>query len=108
MIFFVKKCTKKFLKNVAALNHQTRESTLKVHKKRGRPRGPNYYKKKTPHHRIDFQELAKEVVICWDARKDKCHAKHNAMVEEKKQKYNAEKKARKKAKCLKHVNPRTI
>ena len=63
-------------------------------KKRGRPRGPNYQKKKKPHHVISFQELTKEVAIRWESCQDEYNAKYGAMVEEQKKKYKAEKKAR--------------
>ena len=66
-------------------------------KKRGRPRGPNYQKKKTPHHLIGLEELTNEVAVRWKASKDEYHAKYDVVVEEKKQKYKAEKKAKEKS-----------
>ena len=52
--------------------------------KRGRPRGPNYHKKKTPHRVIGFVDLTREIAARWETHKGEYYEKYGAIVERKK------------------------
>ena len=77
-------------------------------KKRGRPRGPNYHKKRVPHHVIGFTDLTREVARRWEIHKDEYHAKYDAVVEAQKQKEKAQKKLEQKNAKAAESNDQTL
>lgn len=68
-----------------------------IKKKRGRPRGKNYRKRK-PHRMIGFQDLAKCISKRWQSKKKEYERLHGTMVEEKRQRYKEDMIAYKKKK----------
>ena len=76
--------------------------------KRGRPRGPNYNKKKTPHRVIGFVDLTKEIAARWKTHKEEYYKKYGAIVESNKarnKESSAKAKGRKKSNA-KHPTPK--
>jgi len=65
------------------------KDTLDNRPKRGRPRGPNYMKKK-PHHAIGFNELAQTISSRWPSLKDEYFKKYSAEVGKDKIRYEKE------------------
>lgn len=68
----------------------SKETDKPTKRKRGRPRGPNYYKQKTPHGKISFQKLAQLIGSRWKQRTPEIAAEYNRRAILDRERYYAE------------------